>query len=95
MNTDTKQHVHEEHLEWLQEVTYWHNELIYYDNLLLRLLESTHANGDVEEIEEFKNAIDSKHNTFIAIDGPGGIGKTQFVSKCIEKYISFEKKNFL
>lgn len=42
------------------------------------------------EIEEFKKAIDSK-NSFIAIDGPGGIGKTQFVSRCIEKYIPEEK----
>lgn len=42
--------------------------------------------GREKELEEFKNAIDSK-SPFILIDGGGGIGKTQFVSRCIEKYI--------
>ena len=46
--------------------------------------------GRDKEIAKFKTAIDDG-NTFIAIDGPGGIGKTQFVTKCIEKYISDEK----
>jgi len=46
--------------------------------------------GRDKEIEDFKKAIDAG-NTFIAIDGAGGIGKTQFVTKCIEKYIPHEK----
>ena len=46
--------------------------------------------GRDKEIEGFKEAIDAG-NTFIAIDGAGGIGKTQFITKCIEKYIPHEK----
>lgn len=46
--------------------------------------------GRDSEMLAFKEAIDNKVN-FIAIDGPGGIGKTQFISKCIENYISNEK----
>jgi tetratricopeptide (TPR) repeat protein len=46
--------------------------------------------GRENELKEFKKAIDSKA-TFIAIDGSGGIGKTQFVSRCIELYIPAER----
>ncbi|MDB4918975.1 tetratricopeptide repeat protein [Mucilaginibacter sp.] len=46
--------------------------------------------GREKEIEEFQKAIIAGNN-FIAIDGPGGIGKTQFVSKCIEKHIPKDK----
>ncbi len=50
----------------------------------------TYFTGRETEIDEFKKAIDDRVN-FIAIDGPGGIGKTQFVSRCIEKFIDPEK----
>ncbi len=46
--------------------------------------------GRDKEIVEFKEALDSK-SVFIAVDGPGGIGKTQFVSRCIELFINPEK----
>lgn len=50
----------------------------------------TYFTGREEEIADFKSAIDSSI-TFIAVDGPGGIGKTQFISKCIEQYVPSEK----
>ena len=50
----------------------------------------SYFNGRDKEIKVFKEAIEA-NETFIAIDGPGGIGKTQFVSHCIEKFIPKEK----
>jgi tetratricopeptide (TPR) repeat protein len=46
--------------------------------------------GREKEIEDFKQAI-NEENPLILIDGPGGIGKTQFVSRCIENYIEKNK----
>ena len=46
--------------------------------------------GRLEELEKFQEAINS-NVTFITIDGPGGIGKTQFVGRCIENYIPLNK----
>lgn len=46
--------------------------------------------GRDKELEVFKKAIEDGNN-FIAIDGPGGIGKTQFVTKCIEEFIPEDK----
>jgi len=46
--------------------------------------------GRDTEISEFKKAIDNG-NTLIAVDGSGGIGKTQFVSRCIEMFIEADK----
>ncbi len=46
--------------------------------------------GRDKEIEDFKAAIDNG-TTFIAVDGPGGIGKTQFISRCIERFVPTDK----
>ena len=46
--------------------------------------------GRETELDEFKTAIENEIN-FITIDGPGGIGKTQFISKAIELFIPSEK----
>ena len=45
--------------------------------------------GRTEELERFKKAFDSAN--FISIEGLGGIGKTEFAAKCIEKYVNDDK----
>lgn len=46
--------------------------------------------GRLKELNEFEMAVKDGIN-FIAIDGPGGIGKTQFASKAIETCLSAKK----
>src|SRR5947207_7261089 len=64
MDTETKEHIHTDDLEWLKEVTYWHNELLYYDNVLLRLLENTNDPKLIDGIEEFKSRFDEMQEAF-------------------------------
>jgi len=45
--------------------------------------------GRKEELEKFRKAFNGAN--FISIEGWGGIGKTEFASKCIEEYISKDK----
>lgn len=41
--------------------------------------------GREDDIDKFKKALETA--VFISIEGLGGIGKTEFASKCIDKYI--------
>lgn len=77
---------HENHKTNLIELSasIYENKLIHYPR------PKPYFTGREHEIEDFKNSIDLGIN-FIAVDGPGGIGKSQFVSRCIELYIPEEK----
>ncbi len=46
--------------------------------------------GRGQEMAEFRSALDNNIR-FLTIDGGGGIGKTQFVSKCIQEFIPEDK----
>jgi hypothetical protein len=56
--------LHEEHREWMEEITAWHNELVYYNRVLLRLLEGAKAENDTEQMEEFKSRFDALEEQF-------------------------------
>ena len=56
--------LHEDHHEWMQEVTNWHNELIYYNRVLLRLVEGVKTGPDTDKMEEFKSRFDIMQGEF-------------------------------
>jgi hypothetical protein len=56
--------LHEEHRDWMEEITAWHNELIYYNRVLLRLLEGAKASSDTEQMEQFKSRFDVLEDQF-------------------------------
>jgi hypothetical protein len=60
-NTDN---LHTEHQGWLADLTYWHNELMYFDRVLLRLAEGAKEESDMDKLEEFKSAFDKLQDSF-------------------------------
>ena len=54
--------LHEEHAEWMGEITFMHNELLYFDNVLLRMLEEVQDKKEVNKIEEFKSQFDNQQD---------------------------------
>jgi uncharacterized protein YukE len=64
MNTSSIQNLHSEHEEWLDDVTAWHNELVYYNRVLLRLLEGVKIGPDTDEMEKFKSRFDNLQDDF-------------------------------
>jgi chromosome segregation ATPase len=55
-NTET---LHTEHKDWEAEISYWHNECIYFGNVLLGMLERTEDEKEIDRIEEFKSKFDN------------------------------------
>jgi hypothetical protein len=56
--------LHEEHHDWMQVITGWHNEIVYYNRVLLRLLEGAKAEADTEMMEVFKSRFDELEEQF-------------------------------
>lgn len=50
--------LHQEHNEWLTELTHWHNELMFYNNLLMRLAPQE-GDDKISIMENFKSQFDS------------------------------------
>ena len=64
MENKSIESLHEDHHEWLQEVTNWNNELIYYSRVLLRLVDGIKLGPDTEKMEEFQSRFDSMQEEF-------------------------------
>ena len=65
MESNNIEKLHEEHLEWMEEITAWHNELVYYNRVLLRLVEGAKEGEDTEKMEEFKSRFDNLEDLFV------------------------------
>lgn len=53
------QDMHKEHKDWADEITYWHNELVYFNNVVLGLIQKTDDPQEVSRMEEFKSKFDN------------------------------------
>ena len=62
-NTNSEQ-LHKEHESWLNELTLWHNELMFYDRMLLRLAAMDVPKSDTDQMEEFKSRFDNLQEKF-------------------------------
>lgn len=67
MTEHNTQHMHEEHQDWLTDVTFWHNELVYFTNVVTRLAEKTQKREDEERMEEFKSRFDAMQEKFTKV----------------------------
>jgi hypothetical protein len=56
---EKNQHNIDEHRSWEASLAYWHNECIYFNNVLLGILEKTEDPDDIEKIEKFKSGFDN------------------------------------
>jgi hypothetical protein len=51
--------MHAEHKEWEAEIAFWHNECIFFSNVLLKMLEQTTDQDEIDQIENFKSRLDN------------------------------------
>src|SRR5689334_5552773 len=51
--------LHSEHQEWLTDLTLWHNELMFYDGVLIRLATQDLPEESTNKMEEFKSQFDN------------------------------------
>ena len=64
MATDNLEKLNDEHHEWMQEITNWHNELVYYSRVLLRLVEGVKTGPDTEQMELFNSRFENLQERF-------------------------------
>jgi len=56
--------LHEDHRQWMEDITAWHNELVYYSRVLLRLVEGAKDGPDTDKMEEFQSMFDNMQDQF-------------------------------
>jgi phosphopantetheine adenylyltransferase len=57
------QQLHTEHQDWISELTFWHNELVFYARVFVRLLgDQNLGKEDTDQMEKLKSRIDNLNN---------------------------------
>ena len=69
MNTQTTAITKDEHQSWIQELTFWSNELNFYEKVLLRLIEFPHVEEHASELEQYEDRFADMRDKLTEISG--------------------------
>src|SRR6185437_2438455 len=64
METKNIETLHEDHRGWLEDITAWHNELMYYGRVVFKLSEGVKIGPDTAKMEEFQSRFDTMLEQF-------------------------------